>query len=37
MNTPTFVQLIIVALGFGVVGVYVYICSRYLRSAEQNS
>lgn len=34
MNTPTFTELVIVALGFGVVGSYVYLCSRYLRAAE---
>jgi len=36
MNTPTLTQLVIVALGFGVVGFYVFICSRFLRASEQD-
>lgn len=35
MNTPTLTQLIIVAMGFGVVGFYVFVCSRFIRAGEE--
>jgi hypothetical protein len=35
MNTPTLTQLIIVALGFGVVAFYVFVCSRFIRASEK--
>lgn len=34
MNMPTLVEVLIVAIGFGVVGTYLFVCSRFIKASE---